>query len=113
MSTTLHKLLLNSAALVDSCHLPIGVMSAEAAEAANKRLRQYRLRHTRRDSRLHTTSDLFGYLLVASDPLASSLGLQRRRRLYASRHGKLQHERLALLAETEPERGPVTAPFQC
>lgn len=103
MSTTLHKLLSHSAAVVDACHLPIGLMSEEAAEAANKRLRQYRLRHTRKDSRLHTMSDLFGYLLVASDPLVSSLGLQRRRRLYASRHGKLQPETMALLADAEPE----------
>ena len=34
----------------------------------------------RKDSRVHM-SDLLGYLLVASDPLLSSLGLQRRRRL--------------------------------
>ena len=101
MSTTLHKLLAHSAAVVDSCHLPIGMMSEEAAEAANKRLRQYRMRHTRKDSRLHTMSDLFGYMLVASDPLVSSHGLQRRRRLCSSRHGKLQPEVLTLLAEPE------------
>ncbi|KAF0295491.1 hypothetical protein FJT64_006415 [Amphibalanus amphitrite] len=106
MSTTVHKLLTHSAAVVDSCHLPIGTMSEEAAEAANKRLRQYRLRHTRKDSRVHTMSDLLGYMMVASDPLVSSLGLQRRRRLYSSRHGRLQPETLALLAEpqsAEPE----------
>ena len=101
MSTTVHKLLAHSAAVVDSCHLPIGMMSEEAAEAANKRLRQYRLRHTRKDSRVHTMSDLLGYLMVASDPMISSLGLQRRRRLYSSRHGRLQPETLALLAEPQ------------
>ncbi|KAF0314431.1 hypothetical protein FJT64_015105 [Amphibalanus amphitrite] len=74
MSTTLHKLLSHSAAVVESCHLPIGMMSEEAAEATHKRVRQYRLRHTRKDSRIHTMSDLLGYLLVASDPLLSSLG---------------------------------------
>lgn len=99
MSTTLHKLLSHSAAVVESCHLPIGMMSEEAAEATHKRVRQYRLRHTRKDSRIHTMSDLLGYLLVASDPLLSSLGLQRRRRLYANRHGQLQPQTLALLAE--------------
>ncbi|KAF0308880.1 N-acetylmuramoyl-L-alanine amidase [Amphibalanus amphitrite] len=75
------------------------MMSEEAAEATHKRVRQYRLRHTRKDSRIHTMSDLLGYLLVASDPLLSSLGLQRRRRLYANRHGQLQPQTLALLAE--------------
>ncbi|KAF0307092.1 hypothetical protein FJT64_021505 [Amphibalanus amphitrite] len=88
MSTTVHKLLTHSAAVVDSCHLPIGTMSEEAAEAANKRLRQYRLGHTRKDSRVHTMSDLLGYMMVASDPLVSSLSLQRRRRLYSGRHGR-------------------------
>ena len=29
----------------------------------------YRLRHNRKDSRIHTMSDLLGFLLVASDPL--------------------------------------------
>ena len=71
MSTTLHKLLSHSAAVVESCHLPIGMMSEEAAEATHKRVRQYRLRHTRKDSRIHTMSDLLGYLLVASAPLLS------------------------------------------
>lgn len=99
MPTTLHKLLAHSAAVVQSCHLPIGMMSEEAAEAANKRVRQYRLDHTRKDSRLHTMSDLVGYLLVASDPLLSSSGLQRRREAAARRKGKLLPETLALLAE--------------
>ena len=49
----------------------------------------YRLRHNRKDSRIHTMSDLLGYLLVASDPLLSSLGLRRRRSLYRNRHGRL------------------------
>ena len=109
MSTTLHKLLAHSAAVVDSCHLPIGVMSEEAAEAANKRLRPYRIRHTRKDSRLHTMSDLLGYMMVASDPLVSSLGLQRRRRLYSARHGRLQPEALALLAEPESREAAAGA----
>ena len=39
------------------------------------------------------------YLLVVSDPLLSSLDLQICYHLYASRHGKLQPNTLALLAE--------------
>ena len=52
-------------------------------------------------------SDHLGYLLVASDPLLSSLGLQRRRRLYWSRHGQLQPQILALLAEPRPHAAVV------
>ena len=47
-------------------------------------------------------SDLLGYLLVASDPLLSSLGLQRRRSLYWSLYGQLQPQILGLLAEPRP-----------
>ena len=75
-------------------------MSEEAAEATNKRVRQYRLRNIRKDTRLHTLSDLLGYLLVASDPLRSSRGLQRRRGLHTSRYGLLPESR-RLLAEPE------------
>lgn len=104
MNTTLHKLLRHSAAVVEHCMLPLGMMSEEAAEATHKRVRQYRLRHTRKDSRSHTMWDLMSYLLVASDPLLSSFGVQRRRGLYVSRHGLLP-ETLALLADPElPER---------
>ena len=75
-------------------------MSEEAPEATHKRVRQYRLHHNRKDSRIHSTmSDLLGYLLVVSDPLLSSQGLQRRRRLYWSQHGQLQPQVLALLAK--------------
>ena len=42
-----------------------------------------------------------GYLLVASDPVLSSLGLQERRRMYARRQGKLLPQTLALLAEPQ------------
>ena len=98
MNTTLHKLLCHSAAVVEHCLLPLGMMSEEAAEATNKRVRQFRLRHTRKDTRLHTMSDLFGYLLVASDPQLSSYGLLRRRGLRRTGHGLLP-ETQRLLAE--------------
>lgn len=99
MATTMHRVLAHSAAVVQNCHLPIGIMSEEAAESANKRIRQSRLRHTRKTSRRDTMHDMFSYLMVASDPVLSSMGLQRRRRLYAKRQGRLQPETLALLAE--------------
>ena len=71
---------------------------------------QYRLHHNRKDKRIHSTmSDLLGYLLVASDPLLSSLGLQLRRRLYWSRYGQLQPQTLGLrvLAEPRPHAAVV------
>ena len=55
------------------------MMSDEAAESTNKEIRDYRLQHKHKDASDHTMSDLFGYLLVASDPYISSLGLKDRR----------------------------------
>ena len=49
------------------------MISQEAAEARHKDLQVYRLRHTRKDSPLHTMSDLFDHLLITSNPLISSL----------------------------------------
>ena len=106
MPATLHKLLLHAPTVAGSCLLPIGSMSEEAAEAANKNVRRYRLRHARKDSRLHTMADLFGYMLTASDPLLSTHGLQRRRKMYARRQGGLLPETLALLADPQM---PLTA----
>ena len=99
MSTTLHRLLAHSAAVIDNFDLPIGMMSEEAAESLNKCICEFRLKHTRKDSRLHTMSDMFGYLLVASDPVLSSVGQQERRRKYARRQGTLLPETLRLLAD--------------
>ena len=79
MPPTLHRLLIHSAEVVEQCLLPIGMMSEEAAEARHKDLRLFRLHHTRKDSRLHTMSDLFGRLLVTSDPLINSLRQEERR----------------------------------
>ena len=100
MPPTLHKLLCHSAAVIASCLLPIGMMSEEAAESSNKKIREYRLQHTRKDTRDHTMSDLFGYLLVASDPSISSLGLKDRRDKTWHR-GTLLASTLALLKAPE------------
>ena len=102
MNTTLHKLLCHSAAVVEQCLLPLGVISEEEAKSRNKRLQHYRLRHTRKDKRVHTMSDLVGYLLVASDPLLSSHGPRHCRSLHTNRHG-LVPETLQLLEKTDKE----------
>ncbi|KAF0293694.1 hypothetical protein FJT64_000820 [Amphibalanus amphitrite] len=89
-------------AVIDTFDLPNGMMSEEAAESLNKCIREVRLKHTRKDTqcpRLHTMSDMFGYLLVASDPVLSSVGQQERRRKHARRQGTLLSETLRLLAD--------------
>lgn len=97
MPVTLHKLLVHSATVIRWCVLPIGCMSEEALESCHKQLRKFRLKHTRKDCRLHSMSDLFGFLLVSSDPLLSSLGLHSRR--HTLQRGRLLPETRALLSE--------------
>ena len=99
MPVSLHKLLVHSATVAAQCQLPIGAMSEEAAEASNKDLRRFRLRHTRKDTRLHGMSDLYGYMLVNSDPLLSSKGARRRRRQFGPKVGQLLPATMALLAD--------------
>ena len=96
MPPTLHRLLMHSAEVVQQCLLPIGMLSEEAAEARHKHVRAFRLQHARKDSRTHNISDVFGRLLITSDPLLSSIG-QAHRRLRRSRQPLLP-EAIALLA---------------
>ena len=105
MPVTLHKLLIHSATVVEWCHLPLGTMSEEAAESGHKQVRKFRLKHTRKDSRLHAISDLYSYLLVSTDPVISSRAASRRHRQYRTKTGQLLPETLALLEEPELPSG--------
>ena len=96
MPAAVHKILLHGAAVVESLVLPIGMLSEEAQESRNKDVRAYRLDHARKDSRLHTMADQFGYLMVTSDPLISSSTISDRCRRAQGRT-LLAAEALALL----------------
>ncbi|XP_037938632.1 uncharacterized protein LOC119672298 isoform X1 [Teleopsis dalmanni] len=73
MSTTLHKILIHSANVINSSLLPIEQLSEEAQEARNKDCRRYRQHHSRKNSREAMNRDLLTMLLVTSDPIISSL----------------------------------------
>ena len=66
--------------------------SEEAQEARNKHNRQYRLRHSRKTSRVETITDQFHYLLITSDPVISGIIMtdierpRRQRQRQASAH---------------------------
>ena len=102
MSCTLHRLLMHSADVAQHCLLPVGMMSEEAAEARHKHVRLFRLHRARRDTRLHTIADIFGRLLVTSDPVVSSLGVATRRN--ARRNTPLLPEVLGLLKQPDVSR---------
>lgn len=97
MPVSVHKVLVHGPAVVEALPLPLGKLSEEAQEARNKDVRAYRLHNARKDSRLHTMMDQFGFLLVTSDPLISSVYLARRCRKGARARSQLHHEAISLL----------------
>jgi len=73
MPSSIHKILIHGADIIKNVSLPVGMMSEEALEARNKDMRNYRLNHTRKTSRINTMEDLMHSLLLTSDPLISSM----------------------------------------
>lgn len=72
MPTSVHKILMHGANVIQNAILPIGELSEEAQEAKNKDIRRFRQYHTRKFSKLKTNDDLFKRLLLSSDPYLSS-----------------------------------------
>ena len=102
MPTTLHRLLMHSAEVVQQCLLPVGMMSEEAAEARQKDARLFRLHRAHRESRHHTMADILGRLLITSDPIISSMGVAARCKAGARQHVPLLREARLLLAQPPP-----------
>ena len=73
MPASAHKLLIHGADAINHLLLPIVMFSEEAQEARNKHLRSFRLHHARKDSRVHTMTDVAQQLFVTSDPVISGL----------------------------------------
>ena len=73
MPVSMHKLLLHSSEIISKFLLPIGLCSEEAQESRNKDNKQFRLHHSRKDTRLYTIEDQLHYLLITSDPIISTI----------------------------------------
>lgn len=73
MPTSVHKLLIHAHEIIESCSLPIGMISEEALEAKNKDLRRLRRENTRKISRKSTMEDLFHSLPYSSDPYITTV----------------------------------------
>lgn len=84
MPTTVHKILIHSAQVIESCLLPIGQLSEEAQEARNKDVKKYRESFSRKCSRTKTMEDVFHWLLVSSDPLITSLRILPQKKFTSS-----------------------------
>lgn len=93
MPSSIHKVLMHGAAIIESFGLiPIGQLSEEAAEARNKDFRRYRQHHSRKCSRKATNEDILNNLLTSSDPLISTKRHKLRRK-----HKTLSREAQSLL----------------
>lgn len=78
---SIHKILVHSKKIIESCILPLGQLAEEAQEANNKEYRRNREYFSRKTSRKDTNKDVLNRFLLASDPLLSckSQGFQRKR----------------------------------
>ena len=77
MPPSLHKLLEHGYQIADYLELPIGVYSEEAQEACNKLVRNARLDHTAKISRINTMRNQVHYLLLRSDPVVTSISFKK------------------------------------
>ena len=73
MPPSLHKLLVHGALIADRLDLPIGQYSEEAQEAQNKELRNARLHHSCKVSRLNEMRNQYHFMLIRTDPVISSI----------------------------------------
>lgn len=73
MPASVHKLLFHSTDIIKNALVPIGQLSEEALEANHKFFRDYRENHSRKFSRESNNRDILNNLLLASDPIISSL----------------------------------------
>lgn len=68
MPASVHKVLIHGSKVIETLELPLGAYTEEPVEARNKVVKSTREHHTTKDSRLHTNTDLFNFLLTSSDP---------------------------------------------
>lgn len=75
---TLHKILIHAPEIINFHMLPVGMLGEEASEARNKDYKKYREGHSRKHSRKANLEDIFYRAMDTSDPIISTVGLQRR-----------------------------------
>lgn len=73
MPATLHKILIHGKDIIENCIFPVGLLSEEAQESRNKDYKKYRLRHSRKCSRIATNTDIMHRMMLTSDPMISHL----------------------------------------
>ena len=79
MPPSVHKILIHGCSISKQFDLPIAQYSEEAQESLNKQIRNVRLHHTTKISRINTMKDQMHYLLIRSDPKISSISFVKHR----------------------------------
>jgi hypothetical protein len=78
MPSSLHKVLIHGAQIIENSILPVGMLGEEASEARNKHYKAYRNEHCRKNNRTVNLHDMFCRLMDTSDPIVSSSSLNLR-----------------------------------
>lgn len=99
MPSSIHKILIHGADIINKAVLPIGMFSEEALESRNKDFKSYRRNNTRKMSRKYTMQDLFNILLLSSDPLISTIS--KNHSTISKANEALSEEVLKLLSNPE------------
>lgn len=107
MPTTVHKLLIHSARIIETSCFPIAQMSKKAQESCNKYIKKYRQEFARKSSRIKNMEDVFYRLLVSSDPLITSI-----RKLTTKKIKTLDSEAIKLLKAPTYNDSNVISPLQ-
>ena len=81
MPNTVHKVLLHGSKIITAAMLPIGMLTEEAQEARNKDYREYRLKHSRKSSRIFSNEDIMHMLLASSDPYINNLRTEPKKKV--------------------------------
>ena len=78
---TVHKLLEHGAEIADYMDLPLGNYSEEAQETQNKEIRNARLYHSCKISRINVMRNQFTYMLIRTDPVISSISFVKHKNI--------------------------------
>lgn len=81
MSPTVHKILVHGFQIMESSVMPVGCLGENASEARNKCYKRDRRSHARQNTRVNNLTDVFNRSIDSSDPLVSSIFLNKRSQL--------------------------------
>ena len=76
---TVHKMLEHGYLIAEELELPLGFYSEECLEAQHKDVRNARLNHTSKISRLNTMKNMYHHLLIKTDPVINSTIFARKK----------------------------------